>query len=348
MLIRPIRDEEKQIYNQAVNHPLQTWEWGEFRKTTGQEIERIGFFKQGQLEHGLQISFHPIPHFDQYTVGYCPRGFEPNQDQLSALKQLGEKHNALFIKLEPNVVTPAETTGQLKPLAKFLVEQGCRPGRPLFTKHTFQLDLTQTEKELFANLDSKTRYNVRLARRKGVRIVEDTSRQGLETYLKILQETIDRQGFYAHNTDYFVRMWDHLESSGMMHIFQAVYDDTPLVSWIIFKLHDRAYYPYGASSNLHREVMASNLMMWEMITWSKAQGCGQFDMWGSLGPDAKKSHPWYGFHRFKKGYGGKLMRFVGTYDLVLKPTHYQLFRVADNLRWKGLRLQTKIKQLLNL
>ncbi|MBD3250409.1 MAG: peptidoglycan bridge formation glycyltransferase FemA/FemB family protein [Candidatus Pacebacteria bacterium] len=371
MIIRPIRDDEKELYNQVVNHPLQTWEWGEFRKKTGVKVERIGFFDQGQLKKALQLTFHDLPKTN-YTAGYYPKGFEPNEDQLSALRQLGKKHQALFIKLEPNLAVPVDQKANFKQLARFLVKHGCKPGRPLFTKHTFQLDLTQSEEQLFSNLKSKTRYNINLAQKKGVRIIEDSSRQGLQVYLDILQETIDRQGFYAHSPDYFKQMWETLNqtynsnnhnsnnqnsdqgssqtqtqnSAQMMKIFHAVYDNMTLASWIIFQLGNTIYYPYGASRDLHRDLMASNLMMWEVIMYGKRQGCQTFDMWGALGPEPDKKHPWYGFHRFKQGYGGELMRFLGTYDLVLNPRLYKLFRIADNLRWKYLRLKTKLGNLI--
>ena len=342
MLTRPIRLEEKELYNSVVNHPVQTWEWGEFRRQTGKKIERVGFFEDGQIKQALQVSFHPIPKLPQYTIGYCPRAFEPNPDQLAALKQLGEQHNAIFIKLEPNVTTPIENRAKLKPLIKFLTENNCQPGKPFFYQHTFELDLTQSEKELFANLKSKTRYNVNLASRKGVKIVEDNSRSGLKIYLDILEETLKRQGFYLHSPAYFKQMWQLLKDSDLFHLFHASLDGTPLVSWIMFKWQNKVYYPYGASRDVHREVMASNLMMWEMITWAKREGAKVFDVWGSLGLNPDKNDPWYGFHRFKEGYGGQLMQFVGTFDLVLKQPHYQLFRFADSWRWKVLNLKSKL------
>ncbi len=342
MLIRPIRLEEKELYNSVVNHPVQTWQWGEFRRSTGQKIERVGFFKDGQIQDALQVTFHSLPYFSNFTVGYCARASQPTEDQLDVLKNLGEEHNAIFIKLEPNVVKPVEQRHQLKTLIKFLLENGCQPGRPFFAENTFQIDLTQSEEKLFADLKSKTRYNTRLARRKGVTIIEDNSRQGLQTYLDILQETLERQKFYLHSPEYFQKMWDLLHESDLMHIFHAEYDNMILASWILFKWKDTVYYPYGASRDAHREIMASNLMMWEMITWAKRQGAEIFDMWGSLGPDPDKKDSWYGFHRFKKGYGGDLMQFIGTFDLVLKQPHYKLFRIADNWRWKFLNLKAKV------
>ncbi len=342
MLVRPIHLEEKELFNRVANHPVQVWEWGEFRQKTGKKIERVGFFENGDIKKSLQVSFHPVPKFDQYTIGYCPRGFKPNDNQLSVLKELGEKHNAVFVKLEPDVAKPVEKRAEFRPLIKFLLDNNCQPGRPFFAENTFHIDLTKSETELFGQLKSKTRYNVRLAQRKGVKIVEDSSRQGLAIYQKIAKETRERQNFYLHTPDYFQKMWEQFQNSDMIHIFHAYYDDTPLVSWIMFKWQDTVYYPYGASRDLHRDVMASNLMMWEMIAWAKKQGAKIFDMWGCLGPNADKSSSWYGFHRFKKGYGGQLMQFVGTFDLVLQQPQYKIVSMLDDVRWKFLRIKSRI------
>lgn len=343
MLIRPIRLEEKELYNSAVFHPVQTWQWGEFRKNTGKKVERIGFFEDGQIKNALQVFFHPIPKLPQYTIGYCPRAFSPDEDQLSVLKELGEKHNAIFIKIEPNVFKPIEKRDELKPLINLLLDNNCEPGRPFFAENTFHIDLSQSETELFGKLKNKTRYNVRLAQKKGVKIVEDNSRKGLNTYLKILEETLKRQKFYLHTPQYFKEMWQLLADSDLMHIFHAVYDDMPLVSWVVFKWQDTVYYPYGASRDAHRDVMASNLMMWEIITWAKREGAATFDMWGSLGSKPDPKNHWFGFHRFKEGYGGDLIQFIGTFDLILQQPHYKIFTAVDSLRWKFLRIKNKLK-----
>lgn len=342
MLIRPLREDEKILHNQVVHHPLQTWEWGDFRKKTGLEVERIGFFQAGKLEKAIQVTFHPLPIMGK-TVGYFPKGDMPDEEQISALNQLAEQHNALFIKMEPNIAQKVDIPSAHKQIADFLEKQGAVLGRPLFTKYTFQLDLTPTEDTLFNNLKSKTRYNVNLAFKKGVKIVEDSSQAGLEKYLEIQAETTKRQGFYAHSDDYFRQMWQILQPTGMMKIFHALYEQQVLTSWIMFVFNNTLYYPYGASRSEHRDVMASNLMMWEMIRYGKSVGCTLFDMWGSLGPKPNPKDPWFGFHRFKSGYGGDLVEFVGTYDLVQDTTLYKLFRVAENARWKFLRLKARLK-----
>lgn len=341
MLIRELNLEEKNLYNSVVNHPLQSWEWGEFRKQTGLKVDRLGFFEDGKLANAIQVSFHPIPVLNK-NAGYFPRGFMPNEDQMSALKQLAERNNAIFIKMEPNIAQKVGVPSAHSTISKFLVDNGAKPGRPLFTKYTFQLDLTKTEEELFNNLSSKTRYNVNLAVKKGVQIFENSSAEGMEEYIKILEETTKRQGFYAHSPDYFRKMWQTIGNSGMLRIFNAVYEGQILASWVMFVFNNVLYYPYGASRDLHRDVMASNLMMWEMIRYGKKVGCNKLDMWGSLGPEPDEKHPWFGFHRFKKGYGGDLMEFLGTYDYVINQQMYSLFSFADNWRWKFLRLKTKI------
>jgi lipid II:glycine glycyltransferase (peptidoglycan interpeptide bridge formation enzyme) len=341
MLLRPLREEERPLYNSVVHHPLQSWEWGEFRSKTGLKVERIGFFDGGKLKKAFQVTFHPIPFFGK-TVGYLPRADMPDDEQLSALRQIGLGENALFVKLEPNVAEKVDSPSAHHHISEFLSQHDAVPGRPLFTQYSFQLDLTKPEDELMANLNSKTRYNVNLAQKKGVQIVENTSAEGMAEYVKILKETTQRQGFYAHTDNYFQTMWETLGQSGMMRIFHATYEGQILVAWVMFVFNGILYYPYGASRSANRDVMASNLMMWEMIRYGKSQGCTMFDMWGSLGPEPDPKDPWFGFHRFKKGYGGDLVRFIGTYDLVTDFPLYKIFRVAENVRWKLLRLKSKI------
>lgn len=340
MIARALRPEEKKLHNSVITHPLQTWEWGEFRKETGVSVERIGFFKQNKLLDAIQVTFHPLPLFGK-TVGYFPRGFPPNEEQLSALKQLGKQHNALFIKLEPNVSGPQGKTLK-NPLSSLMSAYDLRPSRSLFTRYTFQIDLNPPEETLFEQLESKTRYNVRLASKKGVQIFENTSESGMEQYIEVLEETTKRQGFYAHSPAYFRNMWQTLGKSGLLRIFTAVYNQKVLSVWIMFMLNGVLYYPYGASRNEGREVMPNNLMMWEMIRFGKRNNCHLFDLWGSLGPNPNPKDPWFGFHKFKKGYGGTLTEFVGTYDLVIDAALYPLFQVVDSARWMYLKLRTKL------
>lgn len=339
MLIREVLEAEKDDYNRQVNHPLQAWEWGEFRQKTGVKVIRLGCFEEKKLLSGYQLTIHQLPHTD-YTVGYLPKGPLPDIPMIDSLKKIGRSQNCLFIKLEPHLL-PNQA------VVRFLKENGCREGKPLFTKYTFEIDLTPTEDQLLSAMKEKTRYNVRLAQKAGVQVKEDNSEQAFQNYLQLTSETTLRQKFFAHNSKYHQLLWQTLRppsaDSGQAltaHLLTATYQGKTLVTWILFLFNKVLYYPYGASSSENREVMASNLMMWEAMRWGKHHGARTFDLWGALGPQPDPKDPWYGFHRFKEGYGGKLVEFIGTYDLVLNPPLYPFYKLADSLRWKLLKLKS--------
>lgn len=342
MILRPILDNERELFNTVVTHPLQSWEWGEFKLKQGAVVERVGFFEGTKLKKAIQVFFHKLPNTSN-TIGYFPKGIMPDDDQISGLRQLASQNKAVAIKMEPNICQPVESISGFDSIKEFLVKEGSRPGKSLFTRYTFILSLDPSEEELLANLKAKTRYNIHVAQKKGVEISENSTDEGLENHLKVLDETTKRQKFYAHTPKYFQDMWKILGPTGMMRIFEARYQGELLTSWIMFIFHDTLYYPYGASSSKFREVMASNLMMWEMIRFGKSLGLSRFDMWGALGPEPDQKDPWFGFHRFKQGYNGQLCEFLGTFDLVVQPTMYNVYRFADVLRWKYLRLRASLR-----
>ena len=292
--------------NNVANHPLQSLGWGEFRKKTGVKV--VG-------QNGLQITIHKIP-YTPWAIGYLPKGPMPTKEMLYELEIIGKKEKCIFIQIEPDVSAFTSEVAEgmhqtVRPegLLRGGSSKGLQPSfHPLFTKYTFILDLTKSEEELLKNMHSKTRYNIKVAQKHGVKVVKDNSDEAFETYLKLTRETTKRQGFYAHTENYHRLQWQTLPHKIInqlsSHLLLANYpkpyplNPTPLVAWIVFVYKDTLYYPYGASSNQYRETMASNLMMWEAIRFGKKLGLKKFDMWGSLGPNPDKKDPWYGFHRF--------------------------------------------------
>jgi lipid II:glycine glycyltransferase (peptidoglycan interpeptide bridge formation enzyme) len=311
-------------------HPLQSGEWGLFREKTGVKVVKAD---------NLQITIHPIP-YTKYTIGYIPKGPDIDKKILDALTVIGKRENCIFIQLEPNV--------EQKSGKKYNFKNLVPSKRPLLTKYTFVLDLTKPEDELIKNMQSKTRYNVRLAEKKGVKVAEDNSDKAFKEYLRLTKETTQRQKFYAHSEKYHSLMWETLrpKSNGKPdinklteHLLKATYNGEVLVTWIVFVLGDTLYYPYGASSNEHREVMASNLMMWETIKYGKKLGLKNFDMWGALGPNPDNKDPFYGFHKFKEGYGARHLEFVGSYDYVLNKKLYAVYNILNGIRWLVLKFK---------
>lgn len=310
----------KSIFNNWHNHPLQSPEWGKFREKTGIKVIRRGDW---------QLTIHKIPHLP-FTIGYFPKGPLPNKEIIAELEKIGREEQCIFIQLEPNV----EKSDKQQVIREKIIPAA----HPLFTKYTFILDLTKSEEELLKNMHPKTRYNIKVAQKHGVEVVEDNSDKAFEEYLRLTKETTKRQRFYAHTQQYHRLMWDTLQPK-MAHLLLAKYKGATLAAWILFVYKDTLYYPYGASSNEHRETMASNLVIWEAIKFGKKLGLKKFDMWGALGPNPDPKDSWYGFHRFKEGYGPKHVEFIGSFDLVINPILYQVYKLADKLRWLLLRLK---------
>ena len=315
---------DKEKINKIAKHPLQTWEWGEFRKKTGNEVVRFNF---GQL------TLHNIP-FTKYKVAAFIKGPVPTTKMISDLKKLADKKKVVFVKLEPNIVTNNEK------IINLLKKEGAVPGKTLFTPTSFWLDLTKGEDEMLKSFHSKTRYNIRLAERRGVKVKENNSKGAFEKYIKLTRKTVERQGFYAHTEKYHRLMWDTLHTqmveSGeepIARLLTATHQGKTITTWILFVWKDFLYYPYGASSHESRRVMANNLVMWEAIKYGKSLGLKTFDLWGR--------EPGKGFTKFKEGYNPQVVKFTGTWDLVTSPL-YSLYKLTEAVRWVLLRARTKI------
>lgn len=333
MEIREIRDEKyREKWNKIAEHPLQAWEWGQFRAKTGVRVARYAILEGDKLSQVVQITIHPIPH-SPWNIGYYPKGSEITKDIVEVLKRAAETYKCVYIKCEPKV-----ECSESRDMNYELWRKQFKPGRSLFTKYNFVLDVSPSEDELLKNMKQKTRYNIKVASKRGVTVQIDNSNQAFERYLQLTEETTERQGFYAHSKEYHRKMWETLHEAGIAELLTAKYEGQIITTWVLFQFGDTLYYPYGASTREYREVMANNLVMWEAIKLAKSRGLKYLDMWGALGPEADPKDPWYGFHTFKQGYGARHVEYIGTLDYVAKPILYGLVVTADNWRWKLLRL----------
>lgn len=310
--------------NKIAQHPLQTWEWGEFRKETGNEVLRT--------EYG-QITLHRIP-YTKYKLGIFLKGPEPTKQMLYDLKQIGRENNLIFIKLEPCSLKNNK-------IVKLLKNNGAVEGKTFFTPTTFWIDLTKSEDELLKSFHSKTRYNIRLAERKGVKITEDNSDETFDMFIELMRGTVQRQKFYAHNEKYHRLLWKTLHTEmienkqkPIARLLKATYEGETLAVWELFVWKDFLYYPYGASTEKYKNLMAPNMMMWEAIRYGKQHKLKTFDLWGR--EEGK------GFTKFKEGYNPQVVEFLGSWDLITSsPKVYKAYRLAENARWGVLRLKSK-------
>lgn len=319
-------------WNAVAPHPMVSWEWGEARKQMGIDVLRLGEFEGDNLKSVFQVTFHPIPHTNM-TVGYMPRTQIPSKLVLDEVQREANKRKAIFIKMEPYVRKDSvEGDGAFEKFC-FLTTPS---SHPMFPQWTQMLDLTKSEEELAAAMKSKWRYNMGLAERKAVVVREMTNDEGFEHFAKLYFETTGRQDYSGHTRHYHKVIFDTLKGS-MSHILIAFYNNVPLSAYHLLLFNGILYYPYGGSAIIHRDVMASNLLMWEAIRFGKNHGAHTFDMWGSLGPDYdRNAGGWAGFSRFKEGYGTEFVEFIGSYDYVLSPVLYRVYNVADVIRKKFL------------
>jgi len=302
--------------DKIATHPLQTTYWEEFRKAWGNEVLETPW--------GI-LTVHKLP-FANYKLAIFEKGPEPTSEMLSGLKEIAGKNNIIFVKLEPNCLKSEK-------LVKLIESQGALPGKRFFTPTTFWIDLTKSEDELLNSFTGKTRYNIRLAERKGVKVQEDNSDKAFKKYLDLTRETTQRQAFYAHTERYHKLMWKILREAGIAHLLTATYNGEIITTWILFSWKNFLYYPYGASTEKHKEVMANNLMMWEAIKFGKKLGLSTFDLWGR--EEGK------GFTKFKEGYNPQVVEFLGTWDLVINKPVYRIYRIAEQIRWKILKTSAR-------
>lgn len=308
-----------------MTHPLQTSFWKNAREQMGIETKKIDDFL---------LTIHKIP-YTKYKIGYLPRSTMPNEKTLKKLYQFGKENNLIFIKIEPyeekSKINPPDG-GQKSKIFKII-----NSPHPLFPNWTQILELTKSEEELLKNMHHKTRYNIRLAQKKGVVVKEISNDKGFEIFSKLYFDTCKRQHYLGHNYNYHKIVWNNLKDK-IAHILIAFYNDEPLAAYQIWIYDKVGYYVYGGSSNKYRNLMGANLLMWEAIKFAKKNGAKKFDMWGSLPPDYNKNHPWAGFTRFKSGYGTKFVEFVGSFDLVINPFVYQIYNILYFLRQIYLKL----------
>ncbi len=310
-------DFDKNEWNKKAIHPLQSWEWGEARKEMGNEVLRL---IAGNDVY--QVIFHKIP-LTNFKIGYLPRSNFPSQEVLDFFYNYGQKNKVIFIKIEPY-----EKISNLKFQT---TDTLIKSPHPLFPQWTQILDLTQSEKELLKNMHHKTRYNIRLAKKKGVIVKKMDNEEGFKIFCQLYFETCKRQKYFGHNPRYHQIVWNNLKKN-IAYILIAFYKNIPLAAYELFYFKKIIYYPYGGTSLLHRNLMASNLLMWETIRLGKKMGAKKFDMWGSLPPNYKKNHPWAGFTRFKQGYGGRYVELAGSYDLVINKSIYHFYNFIYSLR----------------
>jgi peptidoglycan pentaglycine glycine transferase (the first glycine) len=319
-------------------HALQSWAWGEFKSRWGWRPERwlmaVGGNRWETLATAqvLQRRFPRTP----YSVLYVPKGpvldyhDRPLRRQvLAQLETLAKRERAIFIKIDPEVVRSWGLDGErVSPLGaavmRDLRERSWRPSlEQIQFRNTIEIPLDPTEEQLLAGMKQKTRYNIRLAERKGV-VVRPGTADDFPVIAAMYAETAARDGFAVRPAAYYLDGWQTLHEAGMAHPLLAEVEGQAVAAVILVRFGERAIYMYGASRNEARERMPNYLLQWEAIRWAKNQGCTVYDLWGAPDEFDETDRMW-GVWRFKAGFNGEVVRFIGAWDYVARPILYYVY-----------------------
>lgn len=334
---------------------LQAWEWADVKGPEWAPV-RVGVFRDGTLIAGAQILKRALRIGRLPALGtfyYAPRGpiMRDWNDQaalealLAAIAERAKGDRAAFLKIDPAVrVEREDILSRLKALGfgppASADAQGFGGTQP---RCVMQLDLTgKSQQDLLAEFKPQTRRNIKLATDKhGVRAVKNVTREHLADFDRLMQVTGERDGFRPRPLSYFQTVWDHLVPAGMAKLFLTIHEGDILSGALCFKINDKAWYVYGASSNDKRNVMPNYAMQWEMIAWAQEEGCSWYDFRG-VSPrrrqegedvaDLEKNDHLQGLNRFKEGFSPRYVEYLGEFDLVYNSMIYAIYNRAFAMR----------------
>jgi lipid II:glycine glycyltransferase (peptidoglycan interpeptide bridge formation enzyme) len=190
------------------------------------------------------------------------------------------------------------------------------------------IDLRPSESDILAQMKPKGRYNIRLAQRHGVSVVEDASERGLADFLRLYKRTTARKEIGAKPTSYFRTLFSALSPPRRGSLFFAEYRGRRLATALVIYFGRRATYFYGGSLDLHRRVMAPYLLHFEIMRKARALGHECYDLWG-IAPENEPDHPWANITAFKSKFGGQEVHLVPTLDYVYDPAAYDSYLAAE-------------------
>ncbi|MFE0799301.1 lipid II:glycine glycyltransferase FemX [Streptomyces sp. NPDC058812] len=340
---------------------LQTPAWG--RVKTEWRSESLGWFDGRRLVGAGLVLHRPVPRLDRFTLAYLPEG--PVIDWageidawLDPLAAYLKAHGAFAIRLGPPVCTDTWSTGQVKegiadsdvqrltelrsqwadPVGARVTsrlrdagwlprspEDGFGVGHPQFK---YELPLAgRTEADLLSGMNQQWRRNIKRSAKEGVEVtVGEDLKEDLKVFHRLYVHTAERDGFTPRPLRYFETMFAALsaEDPDRIKLYLAHHQGDPVAATVLVRVGAHACYSYGASSTEKREVRGSNACQWAMIRDSLAAGCDVYDLRG-ITPTLDAGDPHVGLIRFKVGTGGRAVRYVGEWDLPLRPMVYRVF-----------------------
>lgn len=258
-------------------------------------------------------------------MAYVPKGPVGDwvPDLLPDLAQLCREERTFLLRVEPD-----QEEGER--LETALREVGFRRSpAPVQPRRTIKVSLEGEEEVWLARMNQKTRYNIQLARRKGVQVRPWSD---LAAFGAMMRATGERQSFGVHHPDYYRIAYEVFHPRGECELLVAEWEGRPLAALMVFGRGRRAWYFYGASTETERARMPTYLLQLEAMRWARRRGAVEYDLWGVPDEDepelesqfTSRSDGLWGVYRFKRGFGGRLVRTIGAWD---RPSSFPLYFV---------------------
>lgn len=314
----------KKVLYKKENNLFQSSDWADFQKSYGRSLVEFGDFQGVNISLPLGKSFTWIQKGPK-SISNLKFPWASPRDSSRARQISNLPRGTVFVRFEPESISDLEI--QKKSLKK-VGQNSLLSGQKSPTKTTI-LEISKTEEDLLAQMKPKTRYNIRLAEKKGVTVtITDKEDQLCE----LLQKTAQRQNEYSpHPAKYYTKMVEKMAAKGLVKVFVAKDEKGEAIAAIMVSFYGEvAAYLHGGFSDKHRSLMAPYLCQWEAIKYAKKQGCKYYDFWG-IAESEDPSDPWAGITRFKRSFGTQDIDFVGAYDLIVNRFWYNILNLLARL-----------------
>jgi lipid II:glycine glycyltransferase (peptidoglycan interpeptide bridge formation enzyme) len=293
---------------------LQSKEWMNVLRAEGKEIVAIN-----NKIFGIT---NKLPVVGTYI--YVPRACDMNSKNVDIFLQNTKNYNVGWIRID---------LCDKKVLSIFDAQNIHYQKAPhdMQPKENFIIDITLSNDELLSQMKSKTRYNMRLAKKKGVEIIATREKKYIDIFCDLVEQTAKRKNVSFHNRKHYYEMFNNIPEK-MMQLYVATYNDEVIATNIVSFYNDTSTYLHGATSDKYRNVMAPFLLQWQVILDAKQKGCKWYDFGGVFSDtddDGKR-----GITRFKKSFSPKteIFRTEGSYDIILSELKYKTYKILQKIK----------------
>ena len=325
----------------------QSLEWGKVKTSWKKEV-LISEDSKGKIVGSVCVWIRKIPIFG--NIMYSARGPVCNihdekvlKDLTDGLNEIAKKYKAFALRTEPDIEKTDKEYRNIALDLGYKIKDNSKDFKDeIQPRFVFRLNLKgKDEEQIFKEFHQKTRYNIRLATKKGV-IIKEGKREDLKDFHKIMIETGQRDNFGIRSLEYFEKMYDEMAPKHMK-LLMAYYEEKPIAGIIPIMYGNKVWYLYGASSNSYRNLMPNYLLQWTMIREAIELGADMYDFRGVSGV-VDENHPQYGLYRFKKGFNATFTEFIGEVYIPFKPLKYKLYKLSEKV-FRTLRsIKRKIKE----